>query len=665
MNRLKLEDFYEYQYLSDVRLSPDGQSAVFVVTKANVPENGYHSWLYLYQYADRSVKKLTEGGREKAPCWIDSGKLIYQTTSDKALGDRVQKGEIWSDFKLLDISTGTVSDFMRIPAKVHAIWPGACGKFVLKCEYNGNYPGLHSAEEPERMQALKEKEAGSDYLIADELPFRHDGEGFYNNVRKRLALYDPETGKLTFVSRDLADVEHVALDGQRIIYTAHQIPKERRMLYPTGIYSYDMVSGAAEELVPENIYRIRTVGTINGEIVFSGSNLKRYGNQENPWFYVLRPGGPEVFARNEESAMNSVGSDCRYGGGASYRVYKDGIYFLSTMGGDAVLKRAAMDGTVTELTARNGTVDCFDVGVNGIICVAMKDYRLQELYTVAGGLETRITSFNEWVHTERSIVRPERLTFENCGTALEGWVIKPVDFDPDRTYPGILDIHGGHKCAYGNVYYHEMQLWANEGYFVFFTNPRGSDGGGNAFAEIIGRYGEIDYDDLMKFTDVVLEQYPQLDPQNLAVTGGSYGGYMTNWIIGHTDRFRCAASQRSIANFVSMFGTSDTGYSFPMYGFVTDIWQDAGRYWSHSPLKYADRVKTPTLFIHSENDYRCPISEGIQMFTALKYHGVEARICMFKDECHELSRSGKPKHRAKRLMEITDWFRSHLTQDKK
>ena len=135
---------------------------------------------------------------------------------------------------------------------------------------------------------------------------------------------------------------------------------------------------------------------------------------------------------------------------------------------------------------------------------------------------------------------------------------------------------------------------------------------------------------------------------------------MTNWIIGHTDRFRCAASQRSIASYISMFGTSDTGYSFPMYGFTTSLWEDPGRYWSHSPLKYADRVKTPTLFLHSENDYRCPISEGMQMFTALKFHGVEARLCMFKGECHELSRAGKPLHRARRLKEITDWMDGHL-----
>ena len=664
MKALTLEDFYDYQYLSDVRLSPDGQEAAFVVTRADVPANGYQAALWLFRYTDGSVMQLTETGRDKAPCWLAPGKLLYQSTADEALRAAAASGEVWTDYRLLDTATGESRDFMRIPAKVYALWPLADGTFALKCEYNGNYPGLHSFDEGQRAAALAAQKENADYLVADELPFRHDGEGFYNNLRKRLALFDPAAKKLTFVSRDLADVEHVAIDGSRILYTAHQIAKERRMLYPTGIFSYDLASGAAAELVPENIYRIRTVGTIGGEVVFAGSDLKRYGNQENPWFYVLKNGKPQVFARNEESAMNSVGSDCRYGGGATYQVREDGIYFLSTQGGDAVVCRASMDGSVTALTARNGTVDCFDVGRSGLIFVGMKDYRLQELYTQGSGSEEKRTAFNDWVGAERTIVRPERITFENCGHSFEGWVIKPVGFDPAKKYPGVLDIHGGHKCAYGgDVFYHEMQLWANEGYFVFFTNPRGSDGGGNEFAEIIGRYGEIDYSDLMKFTDTVLERYPQLDSANLAVTGGSYGGYMTNWIIGHTDRFRCAASQRSIASFISMFGTSDTGYSFPMNAFTTSLWGDVGRYWSHSPLKYADRVKTPTLFIHSENDYRCPISEGIQMFTALKYHGVEARICMFKGECHELSRAGKPLHRARRLREITDWFNSHIVKE--
>lgn len=164
----------------------------------------------------------------------------------------------------------------------------------------------------------------------------------------------------------------------------------------------------------------------------------------------------------------------------------------------------------------------------------------------------------------------------------------------------------------------------------------------------------------MGFVDVVLERYPSIDQNRLGVTGGSYGGFMTNWIIGHTDRFKAAASQRSIANWVSMGCTTDIGYYFSDDQIGTTPWEDADKLWEASPLKYADKVKTPTLFIHSEQDYRCWLVEGLQMFTALKYHGVESRLCMFRGENHDLSRSGKPQQRIRRLREISDWFERYL-----
>ena len=159
------------------------------------------------------------------------------------------------------------------------------------------------------------------------------------------------------------------------------------------------------------------------------------------------------------------------------------------------------------------------------------------------------------------------------------------------------------------------------GYFVFFCNPRGSEGKGNEFADIRRIYGTIDYEDIMKFTDIVLEKYANIDKDRIGVTGGSYGGFMVNWIIGHTDRFKCAASQRSISNWIDDFGTTDIGYYF-------------------NPDELG--------------------GQAFQMFTALKYYGVESRICIFKGENHELSKSGKPKHRLRRLKEITDWFKKYL-----
>lgn len=174
--------------------------------------------------------------------------------------------------------------------------------------------------------------------------------------------------------------------------------------------------------------------------------------------------------------------------------------------------------------------------------------------------------------------------------------------------------------------------------------------------DLRGRYGSLDYEDLMVFTDRVLERFPQLDPGRLAVCGGSYGGFMVNWIIGHTTRFCCAVSQRSISNWVSMFCTGDTGYRFAADQLDGTPWSEPERYFTQSPLQYADKAATPTLFIHSDQDYRCPLGEGLQMFTALRYFGVEARMCLLKGENHDLSRSGRPKNRLKRLEEIFNWL---------
>ncbi|MFR0978478.1 MAG: alpha/beta hydrolase family protein [Holdemania filiformis] len=239
------------------------------------------------------------------------------------------------------------------------------------------------------------------------------------------------------------------------------------------------------------------------------------------------------------------------------------------------------------------------------------------------------------------------------------------DYDPSKKYPAILDIHGGPRASYGPVFYREMQYWANEGYFVFFCNVHGSDGRGDAFADLRGKFGTIDFNDFMQFTDAVLKAYPQIDAKRIGVTGGSYGGYMTNWIIGHTERFACAASQRSISNWVSENMVSDIGFSFGNDQMDATPWSDVNKIWDQSPLKAADQCVTPTLFIHSFEDYRCPIQEGMQMYNAIVHHGVEARMCLFKGESHGLSRGGKPLHRIRRLQEITDWMNRFCKQEEK
>ena len=203
---------------------------------------------------------------------------------------------------------------------------------------------------------------------------------------------------------------------------------------------------------------------------------------------------------------------------------------------------------------------------------------------------------------------------------------------------------------------HEMQAFASKGYFVFFCNPRGSEGKGEEFADIRGKHGTIDYDDLMAFMDHILEICPQIDPKRVAVAGGSYAGFMCNWIVGHTDRFAAIASQRSVSDFVADFCISDIGFTYDREAAGGDPWNNTEKLWFHSPYRYAPYAKTPILFIHALCDYDCTIDQGVEMFQAMKYFGVPSRMCLFEGENHNLSRNGKPRHRIRRLREIAAWI---------
>lgn len=343
------------------------------------------------------------------------------------------------------------------------------------------------------------------------------------------------------------------------------------------------------------------------------------------------------------------------------KIKEDKLYFTTSEDGNSYLNEIDKYGNIKRTIEKNGSVDSYDVSQGKVIFIALRRKKLQEIYLKSGLYEVQKTNINEWVQKERKIANVDKISTESdLGVKVDGWIMKPVDFEEGKKYPAILNIHGGPKSAFGDVFFHEMQYWSGKGYVVFFCNLRGSNTRDNEYSDIRGRFGTIDYEDIMNFTDAVLEKCPYIDRERLGVTGGSYGGYMTNWIIGHTDRFKAAVSQRCISNWISKFNTTDIGYYWVEDQNEATPWSDVNKLWDHSPIKYANKVKTPTLFIHSDEDYRCYLGEGIQMFTALKYHNVESKLCVFKGANHELSRSGNPLQRIGRLKEITKWFDSYL-----
>lgn len=664
MENLRMDDFTKYSFLSGLEYNPSGSHACFVVHKADMEENGYISNLWLYEVKADRYFQLTAFDKEKGFIWLDDEHLLFPGMRNPKDKEKAGNGEVFTVYYKISIRGGEAREAFRIPLAVRNMVKLDHTQFLLTATFNPKRPSLEGMAEEEKARELRKRKEEKDYEVLEEIPFWSNGGGFTSLDRSRLCLFDSATGQYQVLTDGSMSIRGVRLNGDKSKAVFIGRPCiDGKWQVEDHLYILDIESKSIRQLTQE-IFSWSGVFFIGDELLALGSGMKDYGLNENDVFYRVDivTGKKQLLTPDfDRSTWNSVGSDCRLGGGDPARLDGDYLYFITTEGGSSYINRINMDGKIEKVTTAEGSVDSYDVRDGKVLFIGMRGLRLQELYSREGEGERKVSSFNDWVQTEKKLSVPEPLTVETApGVMIAGWVLKPANWEEGGEYPAILAIHGGPKTVYGEVFFHEMQFWANEGYFVFFCNPRGSDGRDNEFADIRGKYGTIDYDDLMAFTDAVLAKYPAIDQERVGVTGGSYGGFMTNWIIGHTDRFKAAASQRSISNWVSMGFTSDIGYYFEEDQVAATPWTDIEKVWWHSPLKYADKVKTPTLFIHSEEDYRCWLPEGLQMFTALKFFGVESRLCMFRGESHELSRSGKPKHRIRRLQEITAWFEKYL-----
>jgi dipeptidyl aminopeptidase/acylaminoacyl peptidase len=275
--------------------------------------------------------------------------------------------------------------------------------------------------------------------------------------------------------------------------------------------------------------------------------------------------------------------------------------------------------------------------------------------------ERQLTDLNRAWKAEVALSRPQRLRYECAGYALDCWVMQPYAFTPDKRYPTLLSIHGGPHTQYGHNFFDEFQVYAGAGYAVIYTNPRGSQGYGEAFMqEVVGDWGGGDFADVMAGLEVALSHCDFIDPARLGILGGSYGGFMTSWTVGHTPRFKAACSERAVNSPYTLFGTSDIGHSFSEAESGYLPWENLQWYIEHAPLTYAKDITTPLLILHAEDDLRCPVEQAEQLFIALKKQRKEVLFVRFPDENHEMSRSGKPRHRLERFRVILEWFAKYL-----
>lgn len=635
MQPVKLDLMLEYRYLSN--LNTYNNELLFIDTLADSNNNDYTQRLHSLN---------PENGEDKII--LEDKRIRYSVVDNKLIIIKRGSGE-FNETLIEDINGNKL---MTLPLNLGLIESLNDDYYYVEASIDLKASEYHTYSDEEKKAYHESLKKESDYLVLDEYPFFFNGAGFINGMRNRAFIVNKHDLSIKAITPKTMDVEgHVIIDG-KLYLMANGYESMKEMW--SSVYEYHVENDTLVCLYHNDHVFVRRLVRVNDKLcVLASEKTCIYGQS----FYEIENHELKKIYETEYMFWNSVGSDCRYG---KFRnsMTKDGVlYILNTVNERSLLE--SFDGhELKELTDFEGSVDDFTFIGDELYIIAMKDMKLEEIYHVGDTVE-RITSLNEDVLKDKYVAKPERLSFENIDE-IRGFVLKPINYDENKKYPMILDIHGGPKTAYGEVFYHEMQLWASMGYFVAFSNPHCSDGRGDDFTDYLKHYGATDYDDIMMFVDEVLKKYPAIDEDRLCVTGGSYGGYMTNWIITHTDRFKAAASQRSISNRVADFYYSDYSYDVTYENGIPNDAEAIKLFWDRSPIKYVDNAVTPTLFIQSTEDYRCPFPEALQLFSALKWKGVETRICGFKGENHELSRSGKPSHRLRRLEEITNWMEKHV-----
>jgi len=640
---LKAEDLERLAFVSDPKISPDGKKVVFVVTRPSISDNRYYSKLWVYDLEKDEVFHITNGPSDYSPVWTeDSGKIFF--LSRRTLKEDEPGLELWET----DIKNCTEPRLIIKQDKGFEIFGISNGKALL------NIPNPNKKEE---------------LTVIEEVPFWFNGKGYIYGERNALYLADIWTGNLEKLTEGNEEISfaRISPDGKKVAYISsedHQKP------YRTDLKLLDLETREIKKLTNGQFTVEDLAWNPSSSMIAFRAGDYSHGLNSNVklWTLDLSSGSINKLTPDDWDTGNYMNSDVRGPSSNGKLQWIDAwIYFTLNEGGKVSLLRTDLNGKTEHLVEGNLTVEDFSAKGETISLTIMSSTRPSELFIYSGKGLRKVTSFNDELLKKSNLQVPERFTFKaSDGQTIEGWVLKPANFKDDKKYPAVLYIHGGPATTYGESFQHEFYVLSESGFGLVYMNPRGSAGYGESFKDLRGKYGTRDYQDLMEGLDYVIKNFSFIDEKRLGVAGGSYGGFMTNWIIGHTERFKAAVSQRSISNWISFYGTSDIGYYFAedqIGGDLgNDLWKDdlVQVYWDRSPLKYAYRVKTPTLLLHSDEDYRCWIDQAYQMFTALKLYGVQTKLVIFHKENHDLSRKGKPKNRIERLNQIISWFKTYL-----
>ncbi|NGZ76687.1 S9 family peptidase [Saccharibacillus alkalitolerans] len=669
---LTAEDLYRFVWVGAPDVSKADGRIVYTERTVNENRDGYLTKIRVMDANGESDFAFTSGEQDSSPSWSpDGGKLAF-------IRKRDDKRQIW----LIPANGGEARVLTDLPNGAGSFkWSPDGLQLLVSSEVDA--AGEEAAGEQQSGDG-KEKELRE--TVIDRIRYKSDGGGLWNGKRNHLFVVDASTGEAQAVTSGGYDAGSFAWspDGSRFAFSAY-IPEEGEendpdFLLVSDLYVADADGGNLRKLTGSDWGIGQMAWSPDGSKIAFFASDQSYRNATLSRLYLIPAEGGEALCLVGDRDLlvgNYVVGDMRSGLGSPDPLFsEDGssVYALFTSRGSAGLARFAADGSGHEVLM-DGDRDVYQLTPDhdGGFIVAISDaLNPGDLYRFLPGTkeETRLTDANGSWLGEHELSAPEAFWVDTKdGWKVHGWIMKPVGFDSEDAdgggsagkVPTILEIHGGPHMMYGHTFMHEFQLLASKGYAVIFSNPRGGHGYGQEFVNACrGDYGGGDYRDLMETVDYALAHYDFIDESRLGVTGGSYGGFMTNWIVGHTDRFKAAVTQRSISNWISFYGVSDIGFFFTEDQIGGDAWQDTELLWKHSPIAYVQQVRTPLLILHGEQDLRCPIEQAEQLFTALKRLGRKTRLVRFPGASHDLSRGGHPSLRVARLSHIAGWMDEYL-----
>ncbi len=639
-NKVSLEDLYKFNFISAIEASEN--KIAYIINRCSKDENKYFTSLYT----------LDKNSLEEKNIWRNTVKKIISFTDDEIVFVIKKEDKGIEIVKILDEKNEPKILF-------------STEKKIEDVSYTKNSDILITQREN-----LIEDNNTDDYKVFEEMPFWSNGTGIVDKTRLSLSIQKKNNETKKTITNKNANLISYRLNKSENKIAFIQNEYQDITFNKNSISIYDIKSQETNVIKEQgDTYIYSDLCFFDDENLFYTANDLSFPGKNPEAFIININTGEEKHLDYQDAPFGGTPvTDIAYGL-KNPSLSSDGkyIYFTRSIVNQVHAFRMDINGKLEKLTSGEQIALSLVVNNNKMYTIALKDTKLHEIYEIdldkerKKENEVKITNINQDYNENTDIVRPEKFVYTNRdGIEMEVFVMIPHNIPDVEKVPVVLQIHGGPKAVYGDIFYHEFQTMASLGWASVYSNPRGSDGRGSDFANITEKICYVDYDDIIEAFDEALKKYPILDGNRAAISGGSYGGLMTNWAIGHTHRFKAACSQRSIANYLSKTFNTDIGYYHNIKQIGYTPWENIGSFEMHSPIAYEKNCTTPTVFIHSDEDQRCWQSEGIAMYNALKMSGCDARICMFYGENHGLSRTGKPHNRIRRLREIIEWFKKYL-----